>query len=445
MLGDDGEQVLAFQPLDDLVRLRRLADRVGAEDEQALDGRIEPHLADERLTEPQVVDDARAGLDEVGTGGLHPVDGEIPQRKLQHAAADVAPRAGERRDGVDGARRLGAAGRPLDGDADADGGGLAGRELARELDDVRRLHAGDLLDILGRELLGALLQLREAADVLVDVVLVDETLLDHRIDDAHGKRAVGAGSRADVPVTGLGGARLVGVDDHDLGAALLRLEHERPVMQVGRDRVARPDDDVLAVHEALGVDAARRSVRQQPCRRGARRAVGLLVHRRAEAIEERIPRVDALHEAHVAEIALRHDRLRAVLGDDVAPATADLGDRFFPGNAFEVVAAVGARTLGADAAQRVHQAIGIVMMVVEVLELHAQRSARDRMLLVPLHIDELAVIHLVDHRARIRAVVRTGAEEGFGGVELLVHWCPPGRLPGAEASRWASIAAGAAV
>ena len=124
VLGDDGEQILALQALDDLVGLGRLADGIGAEDEQALDRRIELHLAVERLAEPQVVDDARAGLDEVGPRGLHPIDGEVPQRQLQHAAADVAPRAGERRDGVDGARGLGAAGRALDGDADADGGGL---------------------------------------------------------------------------------------------------------------------------------------------------------------------------------------------------------------------------------------------------------------------------------------------------------------------------------
>ena len=66
MLGDDGEQILALQPFDDLVGLGRLADRIGAEDEQALDRRIELHLAGQRLAELQIVDDARAGLDPVG-------------------------------------------------------------------------------------------------------------------------------------------------------------------------------------------------------------------------------------------------------------------------------------------------------------------------------------------------------------------------------------------
>ena len=151
VLGDDREQVLALQPLDDLVGLGRLADGIGAEDEHALDRRVELHLAVERLAEPQVVDDARAGLDPVGPRGLDPIDREVPQRQLQHAAADVAPRAGDRRNGVDGAGGLRAAGRALDGDADADRGRLRGRELARELGDVGRLNAGDLLDVVERE------------------------------------------------------------------------------------------------------------------------------------------------------------------------------------------------------------------------------------------------------------------------------------------------------
>ena len=140
-----------------------------------------------------------------------------------------------------------------------------------------------------------------------------------------------------------------------------------------------------------------------------------------------IARVDALHEAHVAEIALRHDRLRAVLGDDLAPAAADLGDRLVPGDALELVAAVGARALGADAAQRIHQPVGIVVVVVEVLELHAQGAARDRMLLVALDVDELAVIHLVDPWRRCRDS-RAGMRRRRCALGLLVHRVPSARI-----------------
>ena len=62
--------------------------------------------------------------------------------------------------------------------------GCDGGELARELGDVGRLHAGDLLDVLERELGRARLELRPAVRVIVDVVLVDDALLDHRVDDA---------------------------------------------------------------------------------------------------------------------------------------------------------------------------------------------------------------------------------------------------------------------
>ena len=54
------------RPFDDLVGLGRLAHRIGAVHEQALDRRIELHLAGQRLAELEIVDDARAGLDPVG-------------------------------------------------------------------------------------------------------------------------------------------------------------------------------------------------------------------------------------------------------------------------------------------------------------------------------------------------------------------------------------------
>ena len=153
---------------------------------------------------------------------------------------------------------------PLERHAHADDRRLDGGEFARELGDVLRRHAGHALDIVRRELRGAFGQLGEADRVFLDPLLVDIAVLDHRGDDAHGERAVGAGLRHDVPVGLLGRARAVAVDHHDLGAALLRLEHERPVMQIGGDRVAGPDHDVARMDEALGVHAAGRADREQP-------------------------------------------------------------------------------------------------------------------------------------------------------------------------------------
>src|SRR5262245_58496105 len=52
-------------------------------------------------------------------------------------------------------------------------------------------------------------------------------------------------------------------------------------------------------------------------------------------------------------------------------------------------------------------------MVVVVLQLHAKGAARHRVVLVPAHLHELAVVHLVDHGAGVGAVMGTPTEEGF--------------------------------
>ena len=327
----------------------------------------------------------------------------------------MLPGSDQRRQRADRADRLPAAGVTLERHTEADDGRLCGGELLGERPDVRRFDAGDPLDIVGRELGRAGFQLLEAVSVLLDIVAIDQSLRDDRIDDAHRQSAVGARPRADMPVAGLGRARTVAVDDHHLGAALLCLEHERPMMQIGRDGVARPDDDELGMHEAFRVDPAGRADRQEPGGRRAGRAEGLLVHRGAEAIEERIAGVDALHQAHIAEIGIGHDRLAAIGGDDLAPAPADLGDRLVPGDPLELLGA-----FRPGPAQRIFQPVGIGVMIVEVLQLHAQRAARHRVILVASHLDELAVLHLVDHGASVRAVMRTGAKEGLS-FRLNIH------------------------
>src|SRR5581483_4614888 len=103
---------------------------------------------------------------------------------------------------------------------------------------------------------------------------------------------------------------------------------------------------------------------------------------------ERIARGDALHQPHIAEIGIGHDRLAAVGGDDLAPASADLLDRLLPRDALELY-----RALGSGSPQGKHQTVGIVVMVVEVLELHAEPAPRHRVLLVAPDLDELAVLH----------------------------------------------------
>ena len=229
---------------------------------------------------------------------------------------------------------------PLERHAHADHGRLRLGEVMGEAGDISGRNAGDTLDVSRGELLGALGELLEADRVSIDPLAVDKAVVDHRGDHAHGEGAVGAGFRHDVPIGLLGGARAVGIDHHDLGAALARFEHEGPMMQIGRDRVARPDHDIFRMDEALGIDAAGRADRQQPCGRGTRGAEGLLVHRRAELVEESVAGGQPLHQPLIAEIRVRHDRLAAVFGDDVLPARGDLGDRLVPGDAGELARAL---------------------------------------------------------------------------------------------------------
>ena len=75
---------------------------------------------------------------------------------------------------------------------------------------------------------------------------------------------------------------------------------------------------------------------------------------------------------------------------------------------------------GPDASQRIHQPVRICVMIVEVLQLHAQAATGHRVVFLPLDRNELSAPHLVIHRARVRTVVRASAMEDFG-FDFLVH------------------------
>src|SRR5690349_561776 len=112
----------------------------------------------------------------------------------------------------------------LERNTQADHRWLRGREFFSELLDIGRFDAGNFLDIFGREFGRARLELLIAIRVLIDIVLIDETLADDRVDEAHRQGAVGARPRADMPIAGLCRPRSIAVDYHHLGAALLRFE-----------------------------------------------------------------------------------------------------------------------------------------------------------------------------------------------------------------------------
>ena len=322
---------------------------------------------------------------------------------------------------------------PLQRHAHADADGLLGRHLAGELTDVLGRDAGDPRRPFGRTVGGALLQLLVADRVVVHVVLVDEALRDDRVDQRHGEGAVRAGLRRDVPVGRLGGSRRIGVDHDDLGALLLGILDDGPMMQVRADAVARPDHDVLRVDVAVGVETGRRADRQQPGRARSFAAEGALGHRGAHAVEEGVAAVQPVHEPLVAEIAVGHDGFRPVLVDDRLPARHDRVEGFVPGDALELL-----RALRSDPLHWIEQPVGMVVPLLVVFQFHAETAAGHRVVRVALHTQQLAVLDLEQHRAGVRAVVRAAAEEGLRqgrgaeqslGIDDLVHVSPAVERP----------------
>ena len=100
------------------------------------------------------------------------------------------------------------------------------------------------------------------------------------------------------------------------------------------------------------------------------------------------------------EIDVGHDRLRAVGRDDVRPPAFDFRESIAPRDALEQTAA-----FGAGAPHRVEQPVGVVVMLCKAVELDAESSARHRMIGIAGHIDQLAVLDVVQESARIGTVV----------------------------------------
>src|ERR1700720_4378287 len=103
-----------------------------------------------------------------------------------------------------------------------------------------------------------------------------------------------------MPIGLLGRTRLERIDYDDLGALALGLQDEGPSMQIRRDHVHAPHDDVLRVGKTFDVEAARRTYRHNPRRRRPRFAVGLLSDSRPETIEKRVTRRETVRRTLVA-------------------------------------------------------------------------------------------------------------------------------------------------
>ena len=109
----------------------------------------------------------------------------------------------------------------------------------------------------------------------------------------------------------------------------------------------------------------------------------------AEAVPETAAGHGHLHQAERAAVAVRQDRLGAEAGDDLLPAAADLGEGFVPGDALPLAAA-----LGADAAQRIQHAVGVVDVIEVGADLGAEPAGGDGVVGVAAEADGAAVLRL---------------------------------------------------
>jgi hypothetical protein len=185
-------------------------------------------------------------------------------------------------------------------------------------------------------------------------------------------------------------------------------------VQVRRDHVAGPDEDVAGVHQAFRVHSRGRADRHGVGGAGAGVAVGPLGDGGAELVEERVSHVQAVQDALGPQVADRHDCLRAVLGDRRPEPAGDLIQRLVPGDPGELAAA-----LRAGAPHRVQHPVRAVGLVDVVVHLHAQPAAGERMPGVTPHFHRAPAAHRDQHRAGVRAIMRARAAHGHR--RLLIH------------------------
>ena len=317
----------------------------------------------------------------------------------------MAPRADQSRQARHGAHGVAAGGVALDGDAHADDRRLRDGEFAGEGPDVVGAEAGDIGYPARREAGRAGFQVLVADGVFFDIVVVDEILGDDDVDHAERQGGVGAGLDGEVPVGLFGRPGGDRIDDYDLGAAALRLGDERPVVQVGADRVDRPQDDVAGMDEALRVDRRGRAAGHEEGGDGGGIAEGPLGHGRAELVEEGVAGVQPVQDALGAEIAVGQDGGGPVALDDFGPAARNLLEGLVPADRLKLSGA-----LRAGPAQRGEHPVLAVDPVLVVVDLDAQAALCERMVRVAAHVDDFAVADRGQHRAGVGAIVRTGAE-----------------------------------
>ena len=230
---------------------------------------------------------------------------------------------------------------------------LRGGVHAGRLADLIGGYPGDLGHLLGRVVLGALLELLEPHAPLVHELVVVEILLDDHVDPAECERRVGAGADLQEQIGLLGHLAEARVDDHELGAALLAVRvHPVPQKRLRCDGVAAPQHYEVGVHPVrlIGAEAAVGAGLEPHVAGVADGAVAARV-RAAEQVRELV-----VQPAPRARRALGEgERLGPVLVAQLGQLVGYLVERLVPGDLLPLAAAALAHAL-----ERLLQAVRVV-------------------------------------------------------------------------------------
>ena len=194
------EQVFPFQTPDDLVRFRRLGNRVGVPAHQGHNRRIQVHLSGKRPAYLQVVDDPRALRNKLRLRYHVQLVRMFPECHLVNTTTYLAPGASQGRQTTDGAYRLAPTPVSLHRNADTNGGRAVGGVFTRQGANIIGTDARDLSGPFRRTRLGPLCQFLIADGVVIHIILIKQVLFDNGMDHRHGQGAVSTGTYCYMPV-----------------------------------------------------------------------------------------------------------------------------------------------------------------------------------------------------------------------------------------------------
>ena len=408
LVEDDREEVFALEPGAHALLVGGRGERVGVVHEEHLHrGRV---VLEQRVSEEVHVHGAggRLGLADGGLAAEAP-GAAVAQRV---AAAAHAELAGHRRQRQHRGHRRAAVAVALEPPAAADHRGRGVGVEPREGFDRGCRHAARLGGALECPRCGPAPQLLPTRRVGGEEGLVGPPVLEQPTNGRKRERQVAARAHREVQVRLLGERRRPRVDDHEAGAAALRVLHDRHEVDAGCGRVGAPDDDELRVRVVGQRDARHLPVEPGGGAPGGRRAHRAQQAGGAEPPEE--PRVERLVREHAvgAAVAIRQDRLAAPALARLREAGRDRRERLVPGDGLEPPL-----PLAPHPPLRVQQPVRAVEQLGDVAHLRADESLGERVAAVAVELDHPSGLDAHLEAAGVRAVERAGGRvhRGHGG------------------------------